>query len=69
MIRKMAIGLVAAMIATAGATMDASAFGRGFGRPHFGHFAFHRGFGHPFYGHRFYGRRFYGSRFGYGRRW
>ena len=70
MMRKIAIGLVAAAIAMGGSTLSASAFrggggfGHGFGGPHFGGGGFGRGFGGfrgREFGHRgfgFRGRRF-----------
>jgi hypothetical protein len=71
MMRKIAIGLVAAVIATAGSTLSASAGYYGRGYSHFGHRAFgfhHREFGfhrfHRFgFGHRFVHRPFYGRRY------
>ena len=67
MMRKIAIGLVAAAIAMGGSTLSASAFrggggfGHGFGGPHFGGGGFGRGFG------GFRGREFGHRRFGFGR--
>ncbi len=74
MIRKIAIGLVAAAIATAGSTLSASIrfgpgprvfgfHGRGFGHRRFGEFGHRRfGFGREF-GHRRFGEFGHGRRF------